>query len=120
MTDGTLDPERRQVIKNKATGKEIVWTEELSEDLEGHKRNWEDYQSELVNHPKHYLDRKMEAIDIIEMIIEVEKNPKVAYNLSNAIKYLLRFRSKNEPIQDLEKAIWYLNRMIKHVKNEEK
>lgn len=71
-----------------------------------------------VNHPKHYTNRKMEAIDIIEMIIEVEKNPKVAYNMSNVLKYLLRFRDKGKPIEDLKKAQWYLNRMIKHLEEE--
>jgi hypothetical protein len=74
--------------------------------------------SDMVNHPPHYNNRKMEAIDIIEMIIEAEKNPKVAYNMSNVIKYLLRFRDKGTPIQDLQKAKWYLNRMIDKIGEE--
>lgn len=71
-----------------------------------------------VDHPPHYTNRKMEAIDIIEMVIEVEKNPKVAYNLSNVLKYILRFRDKGRPVEDLEKAMWYLNRVKEHVKKE--
>lgn len=71
-----------------------------------------------VNHPLHYVNRKMEAIDIIEMIIEIEPNSKVSYNMSNVLKYLLRFRDKGNPVKDLEKATWYLNRMIKHVEGE--
>ena len=71
-----------------------------------------------VNHPPHYTCREMEAIDIIEMIIEVESNPKVAYNMSNVLKYILRFREKGTPIQDLKKAVWYLNRMIKNIGEE--
>jgi len=68
-----------------------------------------------VNHPSHYCNRSMEAIDIIEMIIEVEKNPKVAYNMSNVLKYMLRFRDKGKDVEDLKKAQWYLTRMIEKV-----
>lgn len=73
---------------------------------------------DMVNHPPHYNNRRMEAIDIIEMIIEIEKNPKVAYNMSNVLKYLLRFRDKGTPVKDLNKAVWYLNRMIQKVEEE--
>ena len=71
-----------------------------------------------INHPSHYKNRIMEAIDIIEMIIEIEKNPKVAYNMSNVLKYILRFRDKGKPLQDLHKAKWYLNRMIDKIEDE--
>lgn len=74
---------------------------------------------DLVDHPAHYTNRRMEAIDIIELIIEIEQNPKVAYNMSNVIKYLLRFRDKGTAVQDLRKAQWYLQRMLTHVVAEE-
>ena len=72
-----------------------------------------------VNHPPHYNNRRMEAIDIIELVIEVEENPKVAYNMSNVLKYLLRFRDKGTAEKDLKKGIWYLHRMIEKVREEE-
>lgn len=72
----------------------------------------------VVDHPPHYNNRKMEAIDIIEMIIEIEKNPKVAYNMSNVLKYLLRFRDKGTAVRDLQKAGWYLQRMIEKIEEE--
>ena len=75
-------------------------------------------QVDPVNHPSHYCNRSMEAIDIIEMCVSVEKNPKVAYNMSNVLKYLLRFRDKGKDLEDLQKARWYLNRMIEKVENE--
>ena len=78
----------------------------------------EDEPVDDVNHPPHYNNRRMEAIDIIELIIEVEKNPKVAYNMSNVLKYLLRFRDKGTPVKDLRKAVWYLERMIQKVEGE--
>ena len=73
----------------------------------------------MVDHPPHYNNRSMEAIDIIEMIIKIENDPVVAYNMSNVVKYLLRFRDKGTPVQDLEKARWYLNRMIWNVERSE-
>jgi len=76
-------------------------------------------EPDTVNHPPHYCNRDMEAIDIIEMIIEIEPNPKVAYNMSNVLKYLLRFRDKGKAIHDLSKSVWYLNRMIDKIKEEE-
>ena len=72
-----------------------------------------------VEHPIHYCNRKMEAIEIIEMIIEIEPNAKVAYNMSNVLKYILRFRDKGQAVKDLRKAEWYLNRVITHLEQEE-
>lgn len=80
--------------------------------------NIKDWKISEVNHPAHYCNRSMEAIDIIEMIIEIERNPKVAYNMSNVLKYLLRFRDKGNATKDLRKAEWYLNRMIQHIEEE--
>lgn len=63
-----------------------------------------------VDHPAHYggEDNPFEAIKIIE-----------AHNLSfsegNVIKYLLRYKKKNG-LEDLEKAAWYMNRLVKRAK----
>lgn len=75
--------------------------------------------NDAVNHPSHYTNRSMEAIDIIEMVIGIEKNTKVAYAMSNVLKYMLRFRDKGKPIEDMKKARWYLDRMIKHLEDED-
>ena len=76
------------------------------------------FESEdMVNHPPHYNTRSMEVIDIIEVCLENERNPKVAYNMSNVLKYLLRFREKNG-MEDLKKCVWYLNRVIDKVLDE--
>lgn len=59
-----------------------------------------------VNNPKHYaLANKhlvLEPIDICE---------KYSFCQGNAIKYLLRYENKNG-VEDLKKALWYLNRII--------
>ena len=75
---------------------------------------------DLVNSPSHYNDRiykgeKIEAIDLIEIFIQNEKNPAGAYNMSNVLKYFLRFRTKGKDLEDSRKAMWYLKRMIMHV-----
>lgn len=58
---------------------------------------------EMVNSPDHYKAGKLEAIDVIEEF-------KLDFCLGNAIKYILRNGKKDDPRQDIDKAIWYLNR----------
>jgi len=64
--------------------------------------------NDAVNHPAHYTDGKIEVIDFIE-------DKKFGYHLGNAIKYISRAGKKdvNKTKEDLEKAIWYINRHIK-------
>lgn len=61
--------------------------------------------SDPVNHPAHYKTGGIETIDFIEA-----KN--LNYNMGNAVKYISRAEHKGNKKQDLEKAIWYLNREI--------
>lgn len=58
-----------------------------------------------VNHPQHYLVGGIETIDFIEA-------KQFNYNLGNAVKYITRAGHKGNRKQDLEKAVWYLNREI--------
>jgi Protein of unknwon function (DUF3310) len=62
---------------------------------------------EQVNHPSHYNQGKFEVIEIIE-----DQQPN--FHLGNAIKYICRAGKKNKEktIEDLQKAIWYINRYI--------
>ena len=81
-------------------------------------------KEDMVNSPSHYNNRTyrgelIEAIDLIEIFIQGETNPAVAYNVSNVLKYLLRFRTKGKSYEDLKKAKWYLERAINHVGEEE-
>jgi hypothetical protein len=65
---------------------------------------------EAVNHPRHYQGKKYEVIDIIEDF-------DLSFSLGNSIKYILRAGKKNElAVQDLNKAIWYLQREIERIK----
>lgn len=58
-----------------------------------------------VAHPKHYNIGSIEVIDAIE-------DWKLGFHLGNAVKYVARADHKNNPVEDLKKAIWYLQREI--------
>jgi Protein of unknwon function (DUF3310) len=61
---------------------------------------------DLVNHPPHYKTGGIETIDFIEA-------KDLNYRLGNVVKYVSRAGKKNsDPVQDLEKALWYLQREI--------
>ena len=62
-------------------------------------------QSENVLHPSHYNVGKIEGIDFIE-------DQKLGFHLGNAIKYICRAGRKDpdKVKEDLDKAIWYINR----------
>lgn len=63
-----------------------------------------------VHSPKHYTSGTIEVIDFIE-------DKKFGYHRGNAIKYIARAKLKDNLVQDIEKAIWYLNRYLeKHKK----
>lgn len=64
-----------------------------------------------VNHPSHYTDGKIETIDFID-------DKKLNYCLGNAVKYISRAGKKdpNKEIEDLQKAVWYINHYIEKLK----
>lgn len=62
-----------------------------------------------VNHPYHYTQGKIETIDFIE-------DKGLNFNLGNVVKYISRADHKNNTLEDLEKAQWYLNREIETMK----
>jgi hypothetical protein len=65
-----------------------------------------------VNHPSHYTQGKIECIDAIA---EATKHLLgiAAVCVANIIKYVWRYPFKNG-LEDLYKARWYLNELIKH------
>jgi hypothetical protein len=62
-------------------------------------------EPDMVNNPPHYTTGGIETIDFIEA-------KKLGYNLGNAVKYITRADYKGNRKQDLEKAVWYLNREL--------
>jgi hypothetical protein len=68
--------------------------------------------NDMVNKPPHYNQNGIECITAIEAA--TGKNFKY-YLQGNVLKYLWRFDYKGDPVNDLRKAEWYLNRLIKEV-----
>lgn len=60
---------------------------------------------ESVNHPKHYTQGSIEVIDAIEAW-------QLNFRLANVVKYVARADHKNNKLEDLKKARWYLDREI--------
>jgi hypothetical protein len=58
-----------------------------------------------VNHPPHYKTGGVDTIDFIEA-------KDLNYRLGNVVKYVSRAGKKGDPIEDLKKALWYLDREI--------
>lgn len=59
-----------------------------------------------IDRPSHYAaGRKYEPIDVIE-------DWELGFNLGNAVKYLSRAGRKEDALEDLSKAVWYINREI--------
>lgn len=67
-----------------------------------------------VNHPSHYTYGKIEVIDFIE-------DKKLNFHRGNAVKYIVRAGKKDiaNEVEDLEKAVWYINREIERLKKED-
>ena len=68
-------------------------------------------KNDEVNNPKHYTSGNIEALDIIEDATK-DLNGLEAFSIGSALKYLIRFDKKNDPIQDLQKAVFYIERVI--------
>lgn len=87
------------------------------------KKYWKPYEvpNDKVNHPSHYTWLKdLCGIEVIDITRYMD------FNLGNSIKYILRsghkkeegYTDKQKTIEDLKKAVWYLNDEIKMLENE--
>lgn len=63
---------------------------------------------DMVNSPPHYNQQGIECIDAIQAATDEGFQH---YLQGNIVKYIWRYRYKNGK-QDLEKAAWYLNKLI--------
>lgn len=76
-------------------------------------------KSDNVNHPSHYNDGKIEVIDYIE-------DKQLGFCLGNAVKYISRagkkksgnLSDKEKEIEDLKKAVFYINYRIKELEEQ--
>ena len=96
--------------------------------IENFKKFWRPYEvpnvkalDDKVNHPSHYTWLKdLCGIEVIDITRHMD------FNLGNSIKYILRsghkkeegYTDKQKTIEDLKKAIWYLNDEINMLQKE--
>ena len=75
-------------------------------------------RDDRVNSPSHYTSGRVEAIDIIEDAVKDAPTPGKGVLQSQVLKYVLRVWLKDNPLEDLKKAQWYLSRLIKKLEEE--
>ena len=72
----------------------------------------------MVSHPSHYQSKSgLEVINVIEAFTEGLEGIE-AVDTGNVIKYICRWKDKNG-VQDLEKAMWYIQHLIDHLIKED-
>ena len=71
-------------------------------------------KEDMVNSPRHYNESGIECIDALEAMLG---DGFKSYLQGNIAKYLWRYKYKNG-LEDLQKAQWYLNKLIGVVENE--
>jgi|TARA_R100001463_G_scaffold43719_1_gene91164 hypothetical protein len=82
----------------------------------GHDMSYEnEVMYDNVNAPPHYLHGKKETIDVINDCMTSDEFH--GYLKGNILKYVSRYKFKGEPLEDLHKAQWYLERLVKEVSN---
>ena len=98
-----------------ASIKEIIEFEKGSPNADNYQKIFEEQKmvgrelvDDMVNHPPHYNQKGIECIDAIEAATDTGFE---YYLQGNIMKYIWRYRYK-DGIQDLEKASWYLNKLI--------
>lgn len=67
---------------------------------------------DMVNNPPHYNQTGIECIHAISAA--TDKGFRY-YLQGNVMKYLWRFDYKDKPLEDLQKAKWYLDKLIEEV-----
>lgn len=69
-----------------------------------------------VNQPQHYASGEIECIDAIRA--SMTKEAFCGYLKGNVQKYMWRYEKKINPVEDIKKARWYSERLIKELEKE--
>lgn len=76
-------------------------------------------KNDPVNHPSHYTQGGIECIDALTAMITPYEDPNDAALTWQVGKYIWRHPFKAKPIEDLRKAEFYLQRLIKYLEDKE-
>ena len=75
--------------------------------------DYEDNESDMVNHPDHYMVGGIEALAVIEAKLGGPTNEMYrGYLMGNVMKYLMRSPYKGKREEDLRKAQFYLDGLV--------
>jgi hypothetical protein len=96
------------LIKAEHTGRGVIVQQDGFVPVDNYKVEEED----IINKPSHYTQTGIEAIDYLKSTMSKEAYQ--GFLEGNVKKYMHRFRFKNG-IEDLKKANWYLNKLIKEL-----
>ena len=67
---------------------------------------------DMVNHPAHYTQGGIECIDALNAMTSSFTDPVDACLSWQIVKYVWRHPHKGKPLEDLQKAQFYLNKLI--------
>ena len=98
-------------------GKHPLSKEELAK-RKGEKKKLYESKDKMVSHPAHYQSDGIEVIDVIKAFTKDLKGIQ-ATDSGNIIKYACRWNAKGNPIQDVEKIIWYATHLLRELQAEE-
>ena len=87
--------------------------EDLDYDAYYHPEDYNNNKGDSVESPSHYNSGAIECIDYLKDNMPFEVY--LGYLEGNTKKYLHRWRYKKKPLEDLKKARWYLDRLIKEL-----
>ena len=75
---------------------------------------------DMVNHPSHYNQGGIEAIDALNAMVTGYEDAVDASLSWQIVKYIWRHPFKDKPLEDVKKAQFYLNKLIEYLEKEEK
>lgn len=78
---------------------------------------YSDPRKEMVAHPEHYNRGGIECMQVSAAMVS-GWSPQAAYRLGQAHDYIFRHAHKGQPIQDLEKSVFWIQEHIKALKAE--
>lgn len=115
-TKTSFQSDNEYVIKNYQHWQELQKEAQMDDYYKHAIEVAEKYEKEaddMVNHPAHYTAGGIECIDGLAAATTGLEGIE-AVCTANAIKYLWRWKHKNG-VQDLEKAKWYIDYLIRHI-----
>lgn len=110
-----ITPEQWDSLRAKEVGRDskfqVQWLDEEEEEDNAPNDHPLFGDQNMVDNPPHYNNGSVECIEAIEAMLT--KDEYIGYLRGNALKYMWRFRYKKKPFEDLRKARWYEERLMK-------